>query len=669
MSMKPEFFCCIGAELKDEIAGSLKSSRIFMYRAAESQTIADMLVNGFFNEADDLRVNDIILLYCPEQARSWSFAKVSSISGGVVKTTKLTVDPKDLEDIVEALDTFVKKDGSSIMTGPLKFRAGSFSGAIAGGLGDGVSIYKIKADGSIDSEVASLTKTNGFTPGTTNTQNIGSPTLKWKNLYLTGTAYITKINNGYDLLVPAKSGTLATKEEVDLAANSGSQLYDTGVWYAKMNSATVVPSGAEYNDRNYADFSQVDRRSGRPVIVIYSCRNGVWDEVETITPPDSYNGYITITSKIWDIPEQAGQQGGEILWSFERQRFTPYPKIVSFESINVTGNSTVVMPQNPTGNQIVNKDYVDNALVNHGTGRNVGDIFYTMRNDNELNGAVECDGATYNTTDFTGAQSIGALLEAGKIDYVSLSAYSTAISTKGWCDKIGWDGTGNTVFRVPTLNAHIVQTNNIPVIGNGLVLGLTNGTNTAGTTFNSNTTSINPNRDSYGLEVSSSGTQTGNGLSGRIGITEDPTKSGIIADTSDTAQLRVMIQLATSATDEALETCTGVLADVADLKDHRVIAFQAPTAQNNYTWYRKYADGWVEQGGVVESMPSSKYQDVVFPVTMTNANYTPSVTASWSASSTGQNEGVQNLTTTGMRVTTSYATATVWWEVKGMAQA
>ena len=30
---------------------------------------------------------------------------------------------------------------------------------------------------------------------------------------------------------------------------------------------------------------------------------------------------------------------------------------------------------------------------------------------------------------------------------------------------------------------------------------------------------------------------------------------------------------------------------------HRCIEFQAPTAENGYTWYRKYADGWVEQGG------------------------------------------------------------------------
>ena len=116
------------------------------------------------------------------------------------------------------------------------------------------------------------------------------------------------------------------------------------------------------------------------------------------------------------------------------------------------------------------KTYVDNhgGGGSSGSGLNVGDIFYTMRTDNELNGAVECDGATYNTTDFTGAQSIGTLLETGKLNYISLTQYATEISTKGWCDKIGWNGTGNTQFRVPTLNAHIVQTNNIPVVSSNI---------------------------------------------------------------------------------------------------------------------------------------------------------------------------------------------------------
>jgi len=29
-----------------------------------------------------------------------------------------------------------------------------------------------------------------------------------------------------------------------------------------------------------------------------------------------------------------------------------------------------------------------------------------------------------------------------------------------------------------------------------------------------------------------------------------------------------------------------------------VVAWQTPTAENNYAWYRKYKSGWVEQGGI-----------------------------------------------------------------------
>ena len=32
-------------------------------------------------------------------------------------------------------------------------------------------------------------------------------------------------------------------------------------------------------------------------------------------------------------------------------------------------------------------------------------------------------------------------------------------------------------------------------------------------------------------------------------------------------------------------------------KADAVIDFQVPTAENDYTWYRKYKSGWVEQGG------------------------------------------------------------------------
>jgi len=303
-----------------------------------------------------------------------------------------------------------------------------------------------------------------------------------------------------------------------------------------------------------------------------------------------------------------------------------------------------------------------------GAGHNVGDIFFTMRTDNELNGAVECDGATYNTTDFTGTESIGELLEAGKLDYVSLSAYSTAISTKGWCDKIGWDGTGNTQFRVPTLNAHIVQTNNIPVVGNGMTLGLSYDNSSNAGLVSRNFDTLQTCSTAYGTSMGTTG-QSGSGLrtdNRTVGITTDSTKSGLIADTTDTAQLRVMIQLATGATDTALETCTGVLADVATLKGYDyVVESQLPTAQNNYTWYRKYKSGWVEQGGKTSTSGTQ-----TLPVTMADTNYTVIRTNGNGRGATIANElytSVGTRTTTTIYILLDSNIAPVFWQVSGMA--
>ena len=38
-----------------------------------------------------------------------------------------------------------------------------------------------------------------------------------------------------------------------------------------------------------------------------------------------------------------------------------------------------------------------------------------------------------------------------------------------------------------------------------------------------------------------------------------------------------------------------------------LVDVQYPTAENNYTWYRKYSDGWVEQGGLL-SLESSGWR-------------------------------------------------------------
>lgn len=344
-------FCHVASNNRNNVKAGL-----FVYRTTDD--LATVTTSGYFNEMIiDINLHDIII---HEQVNSADNTKVEY---NLLCVTEKTLDniktafiksafEKEIEQILN--EGFVKLDGSSVMTGPLKFSAGSMRGAIAGGL-NGVTFFKMDTQGNL-SQIGSLSDSQ-FVPASDNTLDIGTTVRKIERIYL------GKVNNGYDIDVPVTNSadTLALKSQVDDAANSGEQLYTTGVWYAKMYSATTVPTGSEYEGRNYADFSQVDGNND-PIIVVYTYNSGAWALTETITPPKNHNGYMTITSKIWDIAEQAGQEGGKVLWSHNQKTFTPYPLIISYANINVTGESTVAMPANPVNAQIVNKQYVDDSL-------------------------------------------------------------------------------------------------------------------------------------------------------------------------------------------------------------------------------------------------------------------------------------------------------------------
>lgn len=53
-----------------------------------------------------------------------------------------------------------------------------------------------------------------------------------------------------------------------------------------------------------------------------------------------------------------------------------------------------------------------------------------------------------------------------------------------------------------------------------------------------------------------------------------------------------------------------------------VVDWQVPTAENSYTWYRKYKSGWVEQGGHATSSDTSTPRMVTLPIEMADTNYT-----------------------------------------------
>lgn len=129
-------------------------------------------------------------------------------------------------------------------------------------------------------------------------------------------------------------------------------------------------------------------------------------------------------------------------------------------------------------------------------------------------------------------------------------------------------------------------------------------------------------------------------------------------------------------TQTALENTAGLNAELfngkADVSTvaHVVVEFQEPTAANNYTWYRKYADGWVEMGGYIPDATSAwAAATITFPIEMADTKYQLICLGNWS-DATASSTRITEKTTTGATVT--HANNTVdgqqtLWQVSGMA--
>lgn len=114
------------------------------------------------------------------------------------------------------------------------------------------------------------------------------------------------------------------------------------------------------------------------------------------------------------------------------------------------------------------------------------------------------------------------------LDYFCTEAeWQQSVTTYGVCGKFVYDGVNNTV-RLPKFSNKIYTNDisgNIPVVGNGISLGLTDGTKTYGIAGNSNHY-IEPCTALYGTTVGTSRT-AGSGTPS-LGVTTDASNSGLI---------------------------------------------------------------------------------------------------------------------------------------------
>lgn len=101
-----------------------------------------------------------------------------------------------------------------------------------------------------------------------------------------------------------------------------------------------------------------------------------------------------------------------------------------------------------------------------------------------------------------------------------------------------------------------------------------------------------------------------------------------------------------------------------------VIAYQVPTAENNYRWYRLYASGWIEQGGK-DYFTVAAYTDFNLVIPMADANYSvQAVYYDSTASATsvyGINIGSLTNTSFKAKMGTTGNNTYFFWEAKGIA--
>ena len=274
-------------------------------------------------------------------------------------------------------------------------------------------------------------------------------------------------------------------------------------------------------------------------------------------------------------------------------------------------------------NQALNNnwDIIDNAVSNSGSARNIGEIVASTIPLTDV-GLHLLDGALINGSGIY--SEFVTYIKGLRTQYFSLftteSDWQASITQYGVCGKFVYDSTNNTV-RLPKYSNKIWSGGGTaPVIGNGISLGLTDGINNGGFAWNNgggNAVLKGPIQQFSGVAVGTSNSGSTYSLTQNValGVTTDPTKSGLIADLSGiTTSLDgyYYIVVATSTKTDIQVDIDNITTDLngkADADLSNVPSSKGILTEsyiNGSSWYRVYADGWCEQGGISQVNTNTK---------------------------------------------------------------
>lgn len=679
------------------------------------------------------------------------YSSTTATWGGIVGNIS------DQTDLQNALGAKVNIDGSSIMSAPLKFMAGSMRGAVGPYL-NGVGFWKLDSQGNL-TLVATLSDSR-FIPTTTGSVDLGNLSNTWKDLYLSGKAYIGTINNKEDIAVPTYGGTMVVADwgktaqegmflrldrdlqpvwetvtlttslssltDVTISSASSGQVltYDGSNW---VNQAVPTPTvNYSINGGNYT------AGTGSYAITRFSLMlqkaDGTWEK-----PTDTSANYSQATNKtvntngfllnqILYYNNTGGVSGGQLTGLnkvYSKHATVPMSYSTNCGAtpgwalgtwIYLVGTlgadglfylDTTQWWSDALPNSADGKLYIRLGPASSSTGDTVAlledrPIFYHDGNDvkeyypggngGNVSVGTSIDADIVGTPTISGSvvsnfSNTNYLVLPGVFDLGSASTASFEIGASFTTTSVA-DSDMKTIIkgRQPgsTNNAAGIEIRYADFDDQKIRVVIINGANQTLT----GTTNLSPNTKYY-IKFEYDGTDYKLWLS-TDGASYSLEVSAAMSKLATPAELLVGKGSVASPQSVDMAECyikkNGIIIwqgmDAPGLHQrvavgHEVIAFQIPKSSNNYTWYRKYADGWVEQGGYRVATTNSGEQ-ITLPVEMADAHYLINMTTNNDTSGGTYHYPVwENQTATGFQAELVYQgnwyPGAFYWEVRGMA--
>ena len=276
-----------------------------------------------------------------------------------------------------------------------------------------------------------------------------------------------------------------------------------------------------------------------------------------------------------------------------------------------------------------------------------------------MNGAVECNGSQYNFSDFD--SNLQSLFDEGKLPYLPISEFDFMVTNQGGCDSFGYKTpkmvkiypAGN-VTEPPFIYIELTDEQYSSIIDtmrncniNDILLYRLYDINTKELLENCYLKCVDQIK---GFEVYNIKTESFENITGfyELGMVYIPNEPIIIPD-PDKSQADPTTYF-----------------KVPKKLSRVLVRTQKPTADNNYTWYNVYSDGFVEQGGKFATMNTTSLT-ISLPIEMSSNVYSIIGTGNEYSNTSGH--------FTPKSATTTSFTAGVgtnggnggWWEVSGYA--